>query len=115
MVFALATTPTLVREVQGGGAVNLAIACGLSSVAATVRWITGKPPNYAAPMVSTPAGGAPTGVIFSVVRGFDVWAITALPLMFGQGGMVFSSVISIGVIAFLTSDGIQPAVPPGRR
>jgi len=75
-----------------------------------VRWITGKPPNYAAPMVSTPAGGAPTGVIFSVARGFDVWAITALPLMFGQGGMLFSSVISIGVIAFLTSDGIQP--PP---
>ena len=110
MLFALATTPTLVREVQGGGAINLAIACGLSSVAATVRWITGKPPNYAAPMVSTPAGGAPTGVIFSVARGFDVWAITALPLMFGQGGMLFSSVISIGVIAFLTSDGIQP--PP---
>jgi len=81
-----------------------------------VRWITGKPPNYAAPMVSTPAGGAPTGVIFSVARGFDVWAITALPLMFGQGGMLFSSVISIGVIAFLTSDGIQqPAQQPARK
>ncbi len=112
MVFALATTPTLVGEVSGGGAVNLAIACGLSSIAATVRWITGKPPNYAAPMVSTPAGGAPTGIIFSVLRGFDVWAITALPLMFGRGGMLFSTVISIGVIAFLTSDGIQPPVQP---
>ena len=74
-----------------------------------MRWITGKPPNYAAPMVSTPAGGVPTGVIFSVARGFDVWAITALPLMFGQGGMLFSSVISIGVIAYLVSDG-----PPAR-
>ncbi|SEB28585.1 hypothetical protein SAMN04489844_0032 [Nocardioides exalbidus] len=116
MLFALSTTPTLVDEVSGGGAVNLAIACGLSSIAATVRWITGKPPNYAAPMVSTPAGGAPTGIIFSVLRGFDVWAITALPLMFGQGGMLFSTIISIGVIAFLTSDGIQPpAQQPARK
>lgn len=118
MLFALATTPTLVRVVDDGGAVNLAIACGLSSVAATLRWITGKPPNYAAPMVSTPAGGAPTGVIFSVLRGFDVWAITALPLMFGQGGMLLSSLLSVGVIAFLTSDGLQqppaPASPEPR-
>lgn len=113
MLFALATTPTLVPEVPDGGAVNLAIACGLSSIAATVRWITGKPPNYAAPMVSTPAGGAPTGIIFSVARGFDVWAVTALPLMFGEGAMLFSSVVSIGVIVFLTSEGLQqPATSP---
>ncbi|MBS2937317.1 hypothetical protein KDN32_06140 [Nocardioides sp. J2M5] len=117
MLFALATTPTLVREAPGGGAVNLAIACGLSSIAATVRWITGKPPNYAAPMVSTPAGGAPTGVILSVARGFDVWAVTALPLMFGQGGMLVSSILSVGVIAFLTSEGLQqpPAPSSGAR
>lgn len=104
MVFALATTPTLVPVVEDGGSVNLAIACGLSSIAATVRWVTGKPPNYAAPMVSTPAGGVPTGVFSSAARGFDVWAFTALPLMFGQGGMYVSTLISIGVIAYLVSD-----------
>ncbi|GAA1922312.1 DUF6297 family protein [Nocardioides hwasunensis] len=104
MVFALATTPTLVDEMPDGGAINLAIACGLSSIAATVRWVTGKPPNYAAPMVSTPGGGVPTAVFGSVVRGFDVWAISALPLMFGQTGMLVSSLISIGVIAYLVSD-----------
>lgn len=112
MLFALATLPTLAREAPDGGALNLAVACGLSSVAATVRWITGKPPNYAAPMVSTPAGGAPTGVIFSVARGFDVWAVTALPLMFGPGGVLFSSVVSVGVIAFLTSEGLQQPPAP---
>lgn len=105
MVFALATTPTLVDAAgEDGGAVNLAIACGLSSIAATVRWVTGKPPNYAAPMVSTPAGGVPTGLFSSAARGFDVWAFTALPLMFGQGGMYVSTLISIGVIAYLVSD-----------
>lgn len=105
MAFALATTPTLVEVVgDDGGAVNLAIACGLSSIAATVRWVTGKPPNYAAPMVSTPAGGVPTGVFASAARGFDVWALSALPLMFGQGGMYVSTIVSICVIAYLVSD-----------
>ena len=37
-------------------------------------------------------------------RGFDVWAFTALPLMLGTGGMMLSSVISIGVISYLVSD-----------
>ena len=91
-------------------------ACGLSSLAATVRWVTGKPPNYAAPMVSTPAGGVPTGVFGSLARGFDVWAFTALPLMFGTGGMLVSTAISVGVIAYLVSDSAaaEPA-PSGRR
>ena len=53
---------------------------------------------------STPAGGVPTGVFGSLARGFDVWAFTALPLMFGTGGMMLSSVISIGVISYLVSD-----------
>jgi len=104
LLFALATTPTLLAAAPSGEAVNLAIACALSALASTVRWVTGKPPNYAAPMVSTPAGGVPTGVFGSVARGFDVWAFTALPLMFGTGGMMVSSVISIGVIAYLVSD-----------
>jgi hypothetical protein len=85
----------------------VAIACGFSSLAATVRWVTGKPPNYAAPMVSTPAGGLPPGVFSSVARGFDVWAFTALPLMFGPVGVLVSMTISLAVIAYLVSDGIR--------
>jgi hypothetical protein len=104
MLFAFATTWTLLPTHAAGEAVGLSLACGLSSLAATVRWVTGKPPNYAAPMVSTPAGGVPTGVFGSLARGFDVWAFTALPLMFGTGGMLVSTAISIGVIAYLVSD-----------
>jgi hypothetical protein len=103
-LFALATTWTLLPTHPPGEAVSVAIACGLSALAATVRWVTGKPPNYAVPMVSTPAGGVPPGVLSSVLRGFDVWAITALPLMFGPTGMVVSTVISLGVISYLVSD-----------
>ena len=105
MLFAVATTGTLLPLTDTGSAVNLAIACGLSSIAATVRWVTGKPPNYAAPMLSSPAGGVPTGVFSSVARGFDVWAFTALPLMFGHTGMLVSTIVSLGVIAYLVSDG----------
>lgn len=105
LLFGLSTTWTLLPTHPTGEAVTLALACGLSSLAATVRWVTGKPPNYAAPMVSTPAGGLPPGVLSSVARGFDVWAFTALPLMFGQGGTLVSVVISLGVITYLASDG----------
>lgn len=104
LLFSLATVPTLVPEHPSTEAVNLTIACALSSLAATVRWVTGKPPNYAAPMVSTPAGGVPSGVFGSLARGFDVWAFTALPLMFGTGGMLVSELISLGVISYLVSD-----------
>lgn len=104
LLFSLATIPTLLPTHPSTEAANLAIACALSSLASTTRWVTGKPPNYAAPMVSTPAGGVPTGVFGSLARGFDVWAFTALPLMFGTGGMMLSSVISIGAISYLVSD-----------
>lgn len=107
MLVALATTWTLLPTHPPGEAITVAIACGFSSLAATVRWVTGKPPNYAAPMVSTPAGGVPTGVFSSVARGFDVWAFTALPLMFGPAGVLVSMTISLAVIAYLVSDGVR--------
>lgn len=104
VLFALATTWTLLPTHPADEAVTVAGACGLASLAATVRWVTGKPPNYAAPMVSTPAGGVPTGVFSSVARGFDVWAFTALPLMFGPIGVLVSMTISLAVISYLVSD-----------
>ena len=104
VLFALATTWTLLPTQPVDEAVTVAAACGLASLAATVRWVTGKPPNYAAPMVSTPAGGVPTGVFSSVARGFDVWAFTALPLMFGPIGVLVSITISLAVISYLVSD-----------
>ena len=105
LLAALATTWTLLPTHPPDEAVVLAAACGLASLAATVRWVTGKPPNYAAPMVSTAAGGVPTGVFTSVARGFDVWAFTALPLMFGPIGVLVSVTISLAVISYLVSDG----------
>ncbi len=104
MLFALTTTWTLLPTDPPDEAFITALACGASSLAATARWVSGKPPDYAAPMVSTPAGGVPSGVFASVFRGFDVWALTALPLMFGPVGVVVSATISVAVISYLVSD-----------
>jgi hypothetical protein len=46
----------------------------------------------------------PTGVFASVARGFDVWAFTALPLMFGPVGVLVSLTISCGLIGYLVSE-----------
>ncbi len=105
LLFGASTTGALLPTLPPDAAVVVALACGLSGVAATTRWVTGKPPNYATPMVSTPLGGLPPGMASSVLRGFDVWAVTALPLMFGPIGVLISIAISLAVIAFLLSGG----------
>ena len=64
-----------------GAAVLLGLAVGASATASAVRWVTGRPPDYGRPMVSTPAGGVPTNLYGSVVRGFDVLVLTTAPLL----------------------------------
>ncbi len=104
MLFSIATAWTLPAALPPGESAVLVIACGLSTIASTVRWVTGKPPNYGAPLVSTPMGGLPPGLSSSVSRGFDVWAVTALPLMFGPVGVLVSMAISLTVMSYLLSE-----------
>lgn len=103
LTFGLATTWTLLPLLEVREALLVSLACGLSALAATLRWVTAQPPDYGKPMVSTPMGAVPPGVFASVFRGFDVWAITALPLTFGPIGTVVSLVISAVVISYLVS------------
>lgn len=104
MIFGLATTWTLTPLMPLREAATVALACGLASLAATVRWVTARPPDYGKPMVSTPAGAVPPGLFASLLRGFDVWAITALLLTFGPTGTGISVTISLGVITYLVSN-----------
>lgn len=103
IAYGLATRWSLPSEIPSGEAFTIALACGLSSLAATVRWVTARPPDYGRPMVSTPAGAVPPGVAAGVFRGFDIWAITALPLMFGTAGMLGSMALSIATLSYLVS------------
>ena len=83
LLLGLATAPVVADALDAtpGAAVLLALAVGGSSLASAVRWVTGRPPDYGRPLVSTPAGGVPTNLYGSIVRGVDVLVLTSAPLL----------------------------------
>lgn len=107
LLFGLACTPTLhaSMDLEWETAVWMGAACGASAVAAAVRWVTGRPPDYSRPLVSTPAGGVPTNLYGSVLRGFDIWALTTVPMLLwvSQVGAIVSLVASWIVIQYLVA------------
>ena len=66
--------------------------------------MTGRPPDYTRPLVSTPAGGVPTNLYGSVVRGFDILLVTSAPLLFSPSptGAGISLVLTVIVLGYLT-------------
>lgn len=102
-----ATTVPAINDVVGRGwpdAALVAVAVGGSAAAAAVRWVTGRPPDYTRPLVSTPAGGVPTNLYGSVVRGFDILLVTSAPLLFSPGptGAAISLGLALVVLGYLT-------------
>jgi hypothetical protein len=102
-----ATTIPAIDDVVGRGwadAAVVAVAVGASGAAAAVRWVTGRPPDYTRPLVSTPAGGVPTNLYGSVVRGFDILLVTSAPLLFSPGpsGATISLGLTMVVLGYLT-------------
>lgn len=71
---------------------------GLGGFLGAVRWVSAKPANYSGPLVATGAGAMPPGMMFSMMRGFDVIALVTLPLLFGLPAWVS---VLIGVVAFV--------------
>lgn len=59
----------------------LALAAGVAATTSAVRWMTGRPPDYSKPLVSTPAGGVPTNLYGSALRGFDMLLLTTAPML----------------------------------
>ncbi len=105
LLFGLATTPAL-HEAVGTTwvrSVELGLTVGFCALAAAVRWVTGRPPDYARPLVSTPAGGVPTNLYGSIVRGFDILLVTTAPVLFSPtgGGAVVSLALAFGVLSYL--------------
>lgn len=98
--FGLVSVGTVRPDLPWDGAVLLALACGLSALASTVHWVAAQPPDYGRPLVSTPAGGLPPGMIAGALKGFDVWALTALPLVYPPWGVLVSAVLALAVIGY---------------
>ena len=60
--------------------------------------VTGRPPDYGRPLVSTPAGGVPANLYGSALRGFDVALLTGLPLLIPNSFGATLSVALSGVV-----------------
>lgn len=66
-----------------GAAVATAVATGVAGLLAAVRWVSAKPANYQAPMMTTQMGAMPPGMIVNLIRGFDIAILVTLPLVLG--------------------------------
>ena len=98
--FGLAVVPAL-PPVAGRPLLGLAAGVARHGVRGAVddRAPTGLQP----PLVSTPAGGVPTNLYGSILRGFDVLLLTTAPVLIGYSstGAVWSLVLSGVVMSFL--------------
>ncbi len=79
-----------------------AITAGTGYVAA-IRWVSARPPDYSAPMLATGMGALPTGMIVNLLRGFDIVAVTVLPLVFGLSPWI--SVVILLIAYFVARSG----------
>ncbi len=108
LVVGLAAAPALAGPAEGpepATAVALALAVAAAALAAAVRWVSGRPPDYSRPLVSTPAGAVPTNLYGSVLRGLDVLLVALVPVLVAPTllGAVVSVLVAVGVLAHLTA------------
>ncbi|MCW2846097.1 MAG: hypothetical protein JWR90_71 [Marmoricola sp.] len=105
LAFGLASFPALhaALGVTWSDSVVLGLTVGGCALAGTVRWVTGRPPDYSKPLVSTPAGGVPTNLYGSIIRGFDILLLTTAPVLFSPtvNGALVSLLLSFAVLSYL--------------
>lgn len=83
-------------------AASSALVTGVAGFLAAVRWISAKPADYSGPIVATGVGAMPPGLMFSLLRGFDMVALVTLPIVFGWSPWI-SLVIAAIAFAILRS------------
>lgn len=83
-------------------AAGSALVTGVAGLLAAIRWISAKPADYSGPIVATGMGAMPPGLIFSLLRGFDMVALVTLPIVFGWPVWI-SLVLAVIAFTFLRS------------
>lgn len=97
-VWSLAAAPAIrhgLDRTAPGDVVLVALATGMAGLVAIARWLLAPPPDYSQPLVSSPAGGVPVGLLLSTLRGFDVLALTVIPLLASPDAL--GALISLGL------------------
>lgn len=90
----------LTGDVQIGvwDAAQASLVAALAGFLGAVRWVSAAPASYSGPLVATGTGAMPPGLMFSMLRGFDMIALVAFPLLFGLPVWVS---LAIGAAAFM--------------
>jgi hypothetical protein len=108
-VWAVLTAPAYLGF--GDGAVTrtwseaglVAIATGAAGLLAAIRWVQAKGPDFSAPMISTPSGAFPPGLMSNVFRGFDVCLIATAPMLLGFSPLWSLAICGVAGLILLNS------------
>lgn len=105
VAWALAASPAISHGVVGttGDVIAVALATGAAALGAITRLLLAGPPNYSTPLITSPAGAIPPGLLISSLRGFDVLALGTIPLLVApdaDGALIAIGLVGV-VMAFL--------------
>lgn len=80
-----------------------ALVVALAATAACVRWMAGRPPDYAMPLVSSPAGAIPPSLAGSAARGLDLALLVTGPVLVvpSAGGAAVSCAVGVVALAVM--------------
>lgn len=86
-------------------AIGVGFTVGLTALTAVTRWITWKSPDYAAPLITSPAGAIPPSMFSTLFRGLDVVLLLTAPLLLAEPavGVLISSLLAAVILSILLS------------
>lgn len=84
----------------------IAVVTAAAGFVGAIRWVSAKPANYQAPMMATEMGAMPPGMMFNLIRGFDMIAIITLPALLGWSVWI-SIILAVVCFSVLRMGGID--------
>ncbi|MGD8215743.1 DUF6297 family protein [Aestuariimicrobium sp. Y1814] len=113
LLWAVLITPAMMGVADapmiGGDPIETAMIAVVTAAAGfigAIRWVSAKPANYQAPMMATEMGAMPPGMLFNLIRGFDMIAIITLPALLGWSVWI-SIVLAVICFSVLRMGGID--------
>ena len=108
LLWSLAAAPAIGHSLDDptvGDVLLVSVATGATALGAIFRWMLAPPPDYSMPLVASPTGAIPTGLIISALRGFDVLALGVVPLLVtpDANGALVSLGLTGSVASYLVS------------
>jgi hypothetical protein len=108
-VWAVLTTPAYLGFGDGAAehtvdeALLMAVATAAAGLLGAIRWVQAKGPDFSAPMISTPSGAFPPGLMTNVFRGFDLCLIGTAPMLLGLSPLWSLAICAIAALILLNS------------